>query len=71
MNAEENQILGTMETIASGFAGGGLSNKAWKRHLWAMMTVEAKRRRDQYKPIYFTKDNFGDIDRAHDDLMVI
>ena len=35
------------------------------------MTVEAKRRKDRYELIYFTKDDFGDIDRAHDDPMVI
>ena len=36
-----------------------------------MMTVEAKRRKDHYEPTYFAEDNFGDIDQAHDDLMVI
>ena len=60
-----------METIASGFVGEGLSNKARKWHLWAMMTTEAKRRKDQYKPIYFIGDDFSDIDWAHDDPMVI
>ena len=29
--------------------------------------MEPKKRRDQYKPIYF----FGDIDQEHDDPMVI
>ena len=33
--------------------------------------MEAKWRKDQYKPIYFTEDNFGDINQAHDDPMVI
>ena len=36
-----------------------------------MMTAEPKRRRDKHEPIYFTEDDFGDIDRAHDDPMVI
>ena len=70
-NAEKNQILGTVETTAGGFTGGGLLNKAWKWHLWTVMTMEAKWRKDQYKPIYFTEDDFGDIDRVHDDPMVI
>ena len=35
------------------------------------MTMEAKWEKDHYEPIYFTKDNFGDIDREHDDPMVI
>ena len=35
------------------------------------MAVEAKRRKERYKPIYFTDDDFGNIDRAHDNPMVI
>ena len=70
MNAEKN-LLNTMETIVGGFVGGGLSNKTRKWHLWVMMIVEPKWRRDQYEPIYFTEDDFGDIDWAHNDPMVI
>ena len=67
----KNQILGTIETILGSFTGGGLSNNAWKRHLWAIMNVEPKKRRNQYKPIYFFEEDFGDIDQDHDDPMVI
>ena len=57
--------------IVGGFAGGGSSNKARKWHLWCIMTSEAKWRKDHYEPIYFIEDDFGDIDREHDDPMVI
>ena len=35
------------------------------------MATEAKRRKDHHEPIYFTEDDYGDIDREHDDPMVI
>ena len=35
------------------------------------MTTEAKQRKDHHEPIYFTEDDFRDIDREHDDPMVI
>ena len=35
------------------------------------MNVEHKKWREQYEPIYFTVEDFGDIDREHNDLMVI
>ena len=35
------------------------------------MTMEAKWRKDQYERIYFTEDEFCDIDQVHDDPMVI
>ena len=71
MNVEENQILGTVEAIMGGFTGGGSLHNAWKWHLWIVITAEAKQRKDQYEPIYFTEDDIGDIDWAHDNLMVI
>ena len=57
--------------IAGGFARGGPSNKAQKWHLRCVMATEAKRRKDNHEPIYFTEDDFEDIDRKHDDPMVI
>ena len=36
-----------------------------------MMNVESKKRKQHSKPIYFTEEDFGDIDREHNDPMVI
>ena len=36
-----------------------------------MMNVKIKRRKEHYEPIYFAKKNFGDINKQHDDPMVI
>ena len=71
MNHDENQILGTVETIASGSVRGGPSHNAQKQHMRTVMTIEAKRRRERYEPICFIEEDFGNIDRAHDDPMVI
>ena len=35
------------------------------------MTMETKRRKAHYKLIYFTEDDFGDIDREYNNPMVI
>ena len=35
------------------------------------MTTEVKWRKDHHEPIYFTEDGYGDIDREHDNPMVI
>ena len=48
-----------------------MSNNAKKRHLKAVMNVENKRQKEYYEPIYFTKEDFGDIEREHDNPMVI
>ena len=63
--------MGTVETIAGGFAGGGASNKAKKRHLKAVMNAENKRCKEQYEPICFKEEDFREIEREHDDSMVI
>ena len=63
--------MGTIETILGGFVGGGASNRSHKWHLQAVMNTEPKKQRDQYEPIYFIEEDFGDIDREHDDPMVI
>ena len=71
MNMEENQILGTVEIIMDGFTRGSPLYNAWKWHLWIVMAMEAKWRKDQYEPIYFTEDDFGDIYWVHNNPMVI
>ena len=60
-----------METITGSFIGGGSSNKGQKKNLRVVMMIESKSRKDQYKPIHFIKDDFGDIDQAHNDPLVI
>ena len=60
-----------VETIAGGFARGGASNNARKRHLWVVMNSKSKKWKEHYKSIYFKEDEFGDIEREHDDPMVI
>ena len=46
-------------------------NNAKKRLLQAIMNLESKKCKEHYEPIYFTMEDFGDIEREHDDLMVI
>ena len=36
-----------------------------------MMNAKNKKGNENYDPIYFTKEDFGDIKREHDDPMVI
>jgi len=58
--------------IAGGFASGGCSNSARKKHLRAIQSAHAiTRRRPHIPPITFTDDNFTAIDPAQDDPMVI
>ena len=35
------------------------------------MSVEHKKRKDHYEPIYFIKEDFRDISREHDNPMVV
>ena len=44
---------------------------AKKRHLQVVMNVESKKWKGHYEPIYFTEEDFRDIEREHDDPMVI
>ena len=60
-----------VETITGGFAGGSTSNKAKKRQLRTVMNTKNKRRKEHYEPISFTKEDYGDIEREHDDPMVV
>ena len=67
----DQRILGMVETIVGGFVGGDASNNTRKRHLRVMMSSVSKKWKKHYEPIYFTKEDFGDIKREHDDPMVI
>ncbi|XP_068477362.1 uncharacterized protein [Phaseolus vulgaris] len=58
--------------IAGGFAGGGCSNSARKKHLRDIQSAHVTtRRRPHIPPITFTDDDFTAIDPAQDDPMVI
>ena len=36
-----------------------------------MMNAKSKNQKNHYEPIYFTKEDFGDIDKKQDDLIII
>ncbi|XP_068473732.1 uncharacterized protein [Phaseolus vulgaris] len=58
--------------IAGGFAGGGCSNSARKKHLRDIQSAHATtRRRPHIPPITFTDEDYIAIDPAQDDPMVI
>ncbi|XP_068475223.1 uncharacterized protein [Phaseolus vulgaris] len=59
--------------IAGGFAGGGCSDSARKKHLRAIQSVHSTstQRRPHIPPITFTDEDFTAIDPSQDDLMVI
>ena len=60
-----------VRTISRGFVGGGTLNSTKKRNLRAVMNIENKKRKEHYKPIYFTEEDFGDIKKEYDNPMVI
>ena len=61
-----------INTIVGGFAGGGSTNNAWKKHLRAVHQVNAVAFRPRMPPITFTDEDFKGIDyRQQDDPMVI
>ena len=41
--AHDSTMIGVVKVIAGRFVEGGLSNNAWKRHLWIVMVVENKK----------------------------
>jgi len=59
--------------IAGGFAGGGCSNSARKKHLKAIQLVHSTstQKWPRIPPITFTDDDFTTIDPTQDDPMVI
>jgi len=61
-----------INTIAGGFAGGGSTNNAQKRHPRVVHQVNAVAFRPGMPPITFTDDDFKGVDyRQQDDPMVI
>jgi len=61
-----------INTIAGGFAGGGSTNNARKKHLRAVHQVNTVAFRPRMPPITFTDEDFKGLDyRQQDDPMVI
>ncbi|XP_020220974.1 uncharacterized protein LOC109803701 [Cajanus cajan] len=70
---DRNQPRRVINTIVGGFAGGGSSSSARKRHLRAIKSVNAIGRASPIRmpPIMFTDRDFHGIDPVQDDPMVI
>ncbi|XP_020222112.1 uncharacterized protein LOC109804693 [Cajanus cajan] len=70
---DRNPPRRVINTISGGFAGGGGSSSAWKRHLRAIKSVNAVGRTSSVHmpPITFTDQDFQGIDPIQDDPMVI
>jgi len=60
-----------IDTIAGGFAGGGSTNNARKKHLWVVRQVNAVTFQPRMSSITFTNDDFKGMDYRQDDPMVI
>ncbi|XP_017428565.1 uncharacterized protein LOC108336606 [Vigna angularis] len=68
----ERLVRGRINTISGGFAGGGASSSACKRHLRSLKTVHMVDRQSRSTPnITFTDADFHAPDPDHDDPMVI
>jgi len=68
------QLRGTINTISSGFAGGGYSSSSWKKHLRCIQFVNVvtrSHRRQRMPPITFTDADYQGVDQEQDDSMVI
>ncbi|XP_020211736.1 uncharacterized protein LOC109796476 [Cajanus cajan] len=75
-SSTENNLRGVINTIAGGFAGGGSSNSARKRHLRNINNVNdhhdsGLKPNPPTPPIIFTDDDFDGINLNQDDPMVI
>ncbi|XP_020205604.1 uncharacterized protein LOC109790783 [Cajanus cajan] len=70
---DRNQHRRVINTIAGGFAGGGSSSSAHKRHLRTIKSVNAVCRTASVHmpPITFTDRDFQGVDPVQDDPMVI
>jgi len=66
-------VRGVINTIAGGFAGGGITSTARKRHLRIVQSVNAISRplAKKMPPITFTNADFKGVDPQQDDPMVI
>ena len=67
-------LRGTINTISSGFASGGSTSSARKRHLRHIQSIKHithSHHRRRMPPITFTDDDFHGLDHHQDDPMVI
>ncbi|XP_027911682.1 uncharacterized protein LOC114170403 [Vigna unguiculata] len=70
--SQERPLRGYINTISGGFAGGGSSSAARKRHVRALKSVHLVEKKVRLMPpITFTNDDFKAPDPDHDDPMVI
>ena len=74
---DEEQITRTVNVIADGFAGGGMTKSSWKKHLQEVLNVSSgkiKKTSPTLPPtleIVFSCSNLEGVIPGHDDLMVI
>ncbi|XP_027927449.1 uncharacterized protein LOC114184336 [Vigna unguiculata] len=70
--SHDKPLRGYINTISGGFAGGGSSSAARKRHVRALKSVHlVEKKIRSMPPITFTDDDFKAPDPDHDDPMVI
>jgi len=67
----EDLFRGFINTISGGFAGGGVSSLAWKKHLRNAHTINYVFKKRRMPPMLYTNEDFQDIDPEQDDPMVI
>lgn len=72
-NKEDHHIRGVINTILGGFAGGGTTSSARKRHMRAatMIILVSYRSLQASRSITFTDDDFVGTDPNQDDPIVI
>jgi len=66
-------VRGVINMIAGGFPGGGTTSSSQKRHLRAVSSVYSISRSNKrdLSPMLFTNADFRNINRRHDDPMVV
>jgi len=70
--SRDKPLRGYINTISGGFAGGGSSSSARKRHVRALKSVHlVEKKVRSMPPITFTDEDFKAPDPDHDDPMVI
>ena len=73
---EKETITRTINVIAGGFAGGGATKLAHKKHLQEVLSLSATKMKKAHKPfstpkIVFSNSDLGGVIPGHDDPMVI
>ena len=73
---EEESVTRIINVIAGGFAGGGVTKSAYKKHLQEVLSLSATRMKKPHKPsatpeIVFSSSDFEGVVPGHDDPMII